>query len=106
MAMQNVLAALAVSNLQSATTWYTKLLGRGPTDVPMKGLIEWEFPGGGWLQIYERASKAGHGSITMLKMIWLAASRFARIRTREWPCCSQIRLVPQCFTTLLRFTRG
>lgn len=65
MAMQNVLAALAVSDIETAVAWYTKLLGRGPTEMPMKGLVEFEFPGGGWLQLYEKPEKAGMGSITI-----------------------------------------
>lgn len=66
MSMQNVMAALAVKDLAAAVGWYTKLLGRGPTEAPMEGLVEWEFPGGGWLQVYEKAKLAGLGSITIL----------------------------------------
>lgn len=67
MSMQNVMASLWVSDLQAASAWYTKLLGRGPTEMPSDGLLEWEFPGGGWLQVFLKPDKAGSGSITIVE---------------------------------------
>jgi hypothetical protein len=67
MSMQNVMATLAVSDIGAASVWYTKLLGRGPTEAPMPGLLEWEFPGGGWLQVFEKSERAGSGSITIIE---------------------------------------
>jgi catechol 2,3-dioxygenase-like lactoylglutathione lyase family enzyme len=67
MSMQNVMAALAVSDIQAASAWFTKLLGRGPTQTPMPGLLEWEFPGGGWLQVYQQTEGAGQGSVTIIE---------------------------------------
>ena len=67
MSMQNVMAALAVKDIEAASAWYTKLLGRRPTEQPMAGLLEWEFPGGGWLQVYEKEDRAGTGSIIIIE---------------------------------------
>jgi len=67
MSMQNAMAALPVSDISAASAWYTKLLGRGPTEAPMPGLLEWEFPGGGWLQVFEKPDRAGGGSVTILE---------------------------------------
>lgn len=67
MSMQNVMAAIAVTDIAAATAWFTKLLGRGPTESPMPGLVEWEFPGGGWLQVYENPERAGSGSVTIIE---------------------------------------
>jgi hypothetical protein len=67
MSMQNVKAALAVSDIRAASAWFTKLLGRGPTEMPMPHLLEWEFPGGGWLQVYEQPDIAGQGSVTIIE---------------------------------------
>lgn len=33
----------------------------------MPGLMEWEFPGGGWLQVFEKPARAGTGSVTILE---------------------------------------
>ena len=67
MSIQNVMAALAVSDIAAASAWYTKLLGRGPTEAPMPGLLEWEFPGGGWLQLFEKPDRAGSGAVTIIE---------------------------------------
>ena len=67
MSMQNVLAALAVKDIEAASAWFTKLLGRGPTEMPMPRVLEWEFPGGGWLQVYEKPNVAGFGSVTIIE---------------------------------------
>jgi hypothetical protein len=31
----------------------------------MPEVAEWKFPGGGWLQVYQRAERAGGGSFTL-----------------------------------------
>ena len=31
----------------------------------MPEVAEWEFEGGGWLQVYELSERAGHGSFTL-----------------------------------------
>lgn len=67
MSMQNVMAVLAVRNIEVAGVWFTKLLGRGPTEMPMIGLLEWGFPGGGGLQVHENAERAGMGSVTIIE---------------------------------------
>lgn len=67
MSMQNVMAALGVTDISAASAWYTKLLGRGPTEIPMPNLLQWEFPGGGWLQVFETADRAGSGAVTIIE---------------------------------------
>ncbi|GGY62230.1 hypothetical protein GCM10011613_02110 [Cellvibrio zantedeschiae] len=65
MAIKNALASVAVKNISSATKWYEKLLGRSPDSKPMQGVCEWEFEGGGWLQVYEGEERAGSSSVTL-----------------------------------------
>jgi len=67
MSMQNIMAELAVSDIAAASAWYTKLLGRGPTETPTPDRLQWEFPGGGWLQVFEQAEKAGAGAVTIME---------------------------------------
>ena len=64
MPINNALASVAVKKLDVAVAWYEQLLGR-PGTTPMPGVAEWEFPRGGWLQVYELAERAGHGSVTL-----------------------------------------
>jgi hypothetical protein len=44
--------------------WYEKLLGQAGS-MPMPEVVEWTFPGGGGLQVYALAQRAGHGSCTL-----------------------------------------
>jgi hypothetical protein len=48
MAIENVLASVAVKDLNTAVLWYEKVFGRPADATPMPGLAEWKFPGGGW----------------------------------------------------------
>ena len=64
MSVFNVLAGVAVSDLDASVEWYADVLGRAPNLRPMEGLAEWQFSDGGWLQIYEDANRAGHSCVT------------------------------------------
>jgi hypothetical protein len=47
MAIDNVLADVAVDDFASALTWYERLLGRPADAAPMAGLAEWYLAEGG-----------------------------------------------------------
>lgn len=65
MSITNVLASVAVKDLNAAVTWYEKLFGRPPTR-PMPEVAEWRFERGGWLQVYQLPARAGSGSFTLV----------------------------------------
>ena len=65
MSINNALASVAVSDVQSAVRWYEKLLGRPADSKPMSEVAEWKFEGGGWLQVYQNTDRAGMGSVTL-----------------------------------------
>lgn len=65
MSIQNALASLAVKDLDEAASWYEALFGRAADSRPMPGVAEWNFPRGGWLQVYALAARAGQGSLTL-----------------------------------------
>jgi hypothetical protein len=65
MSAVNILAGIAVKDLKTAISWYSDLLDRIPDIQPMDGLAEWEFEGGGWLQLFEDDARAGHSSATI-----------------------------------------
>ncbi len=65
MPIRNAIASLAVNDLESALTWYERLLGRPADSRPMAEVAEWRFEGGGWLQVYQRPERAGLGSVTL-----------------------------------------
>ena len=64
MSINNVLASVAVKDLKVASAWYEKLFGH-PGTRPMPDLAEWQFPRGGWLQVYKLPERAGQGSFTL-----------------------------------------
>ena len=67
MALKNALAFLAVRDVEEGTRWYKMLLGREPDTQPMKGLVEWQFEAGGWLQVNENKQLAGRSSVTLVE---------------------------------------
>src|SRR5262245_46923399 len=63
--IQNVLASVAVKDLEAATKWYETVLGRPADSKPMPEVAEWKFERGGWLQVYQLPARAGSGSFTL-----------------------------------------
>lgn len=64
MSIQNALASVAVKDLETATSWYEKLLD-APANRPMSELSEWRFQRGGGLQVYRLPERAGSCSATL-----------------------------------------
>lgn len=64
MTIQNVLANVAVRDLEAASAWYTRLF-RLTGRSPMPNLVEWVFPRGGCLQVHAEPERAGRGSCTL-----------------------------------------
>ena len=62
MPIENVLASVAVGDLDAAVKWYEKLLDM-PASRPMAEVAEWRFPRGGGLQVYSLPERAGSGSL-------------------------------------------
>lgn len=49
--IKSVYASIAVDDLQTARTWYERILCRPADATPMDGLLEWHFTQTGWLQV-------------------------------------------------------
>jgi predicted enzyme related to lactoylglutathione lyase len=65
MSIRNVLAGVAVRDLQAAISWYARLLGRKADGQPMPEVAEWKFDRGGWLQVFHDEERAGASSFTL-----------------------------------------
>ena len=61
--IRNALASVAVKDLDRAADWYERVLGTAGRR-PMAEVVEWQFDGGGGLQVYELPERAGSGSFT------------------------------------------
>jgi predicted enzyme related to lactoylglutathione lyase len=64
MTITNALASLAVGDISTVSAWYERLFGPGTR--PMPEVIEWQFDGGGGLQVYSGPERAGRGSCTIV----------------------------------------
>jgi catechol 2,3-dioxygenase-like lactoylglutathione lyase family enzyme len=65
MPINRVLAALAVSDVDAALSWYERLLGRPADALPMDGLAEWHYPQSGVIQLVEDTDRAGRSLLTL-----------------------------------------
>lgn len=66
MNIKNVYAGIMTSDIAKASNWYEKLFERKCDYNPMEILQEWDFTGGGVLQLVEDSNRAGSSSITLL----------------------------------------
>jgi glyoxylase I family protein len=66
MDIKNVLAGVPVTNLKSAVNWYTRLIGREPDQRLMAEVAEYQFPTGGWCQLFEDPKRAGRAALTLV----------------------------------------
>lgn len=65
MSIRNVLAGVAVRDLEAAIPWYVRLIGRKADSQPMPEVAEWKFDRGGWLQVFQDEERAGASSLTL-----------------------------------------
>lgn len=65
MPINKVFAGIAVADLDSALSWYERLLGRPADDIPMDGLAEWHFAEAGSIQVIQDADRAGSALLTL-----------------------------------------
>ena len=63
MNIQKTYSSLLTANLAAAERWYTKLLGRGPDNRPMKTLVQWELSEQSGLALSSDQEIAGEGGL-------------------------------------------
>lgn len=63
--IHHLLANCAVSDLDQAQVWYTRLFGRGPDVRPMAGLVEWHLSDAFGLQVWRDPARAGYSSVVL-----------------------------------------
>ncbi len=82
MHITNVLAGVAVADLERARRWYETFFGRPADAEPMSGLTEWHTPGG-VLQLVADEQRAGGSLVT----VWVddARSALAELTARGGP---------------------
>jgi catechol 2,3-dioxygenase-like lactoylglutathione lyase family enzyme len=66
MTVTHVLAVAPVRDVDTASAWYARLLGRPADARPMPGLADWYLAPGGWLQVFQSPEHAGS---TLLNLV-------------------------------------
>lgn len=63
MNFRNALAGVAVSDIAAAIVWYEALIGRPPDIRPLDHVAGWQFPGGGWIEVFVEKERAGMSTV-------------------------------------------
>lgn len=61
MSINHVLAVVPVADLDAASAWYERLLGRPADNRPIDSLAEWQVTDTGWIQVFHDPQRAGSG---------------------------------------------
>lgn len=64
--IQNVLAGLAVRDMDASVAWMTHVIGRAPDATPMEGLTDWYLGDAGTVQLVADAERAGGSMMTIV----------------------------------------
>jgi glyoxylase I family protein len=59
MSIDQVLAVVPVTDLNTAQPWYELLFGRSEDNHPMDTLVEWRITDTGWIQVFQDPERAG-----------------------------------------------
>jgi len=66
MSIEKVYAQLSCRDLERSVAWFERLFDRRPDARPMDGLAEWHHEDKAGLQVFENASSAGSGTLTLI----------------------------------------
>lgn len=66
MPLEKIYAQLSCSDLKRSVVWFARLFEREPDAWPMDGLVEWHHEGKAGLQVFEDASNAARGGLTLI----------------------------------------
>ncbi len=61
-----IFAVICVSDMARSVDWYTDLIGRGPDDHPMNGLVQWRDNYSAGIQLVLNTEKSGTSLITIM----------------------------------------
>ncbi len=65
MSINRVFAQVIVAEIDAASAWYERLLGRPADANPLESLVEWHFDGTGGIQLVRDAAHAGSARLTL-----------------------------------------
>ncbi|GAA5116669.1 VOC family protein [Luteolibacter yonseiensis] len=65
MNFRNALSGIAVKDIDAAIIWYEALIGRPPDIRPMDRVAAWQFPEGGWIEVFREEERAGMSTVIL-----------------------------------------
>jgi len=65
MNFKNALSGIAVKDIDAAITWYEGLIGRPPDIRPLDRVAAWQFPEGGWIEVFRDEERAGMSTVIL-----------------------------------------
>ncbi len=83
MNITNALAGISIRDIEASITWYHSLIGRPPDIRPMDHVAGWQFPGGGWIEIFQDEMRAG--SSTVIFAVESHDLQLEQLETRDIP---------------------
>lgn len=63
MNFRNALSGIAVKDIDAAIIWYESLIGRPPDVRPLDRVAAWQFPEGGWIEVFRDEKRAGMSTV-------------------------------------------
>ena len=108
MNFKNALAGISVKEIEASVTWYHVLIGRPPDVRPMPGVAGWQFPGGGWIQLFEDAERAGSSTVifaieSLEEQLEVIAELGIEVENREIPSIGTVSLIHDPDGNLIAF---
>jgi glyoxylase I family protein len=79
--IEHVLAVVPVADIDTARSWYERLLGRVPDNRPMDTLVEWRVTDSGWVQLSAHPDRAGTALLNIA--VDDLATHLAGLRSRD-----------------------
>jgi catechol 2,3-dioxygenase-like lactoylglutathione lyase family enzyme len=65
MNFKNALSGIAVKDIDAAIIWYEGLIGRPPDIRPLEHVAAWQFPEGGWIEVFRDEERAGMSTVIL-----------------------------------------
>ncbi|MES2476863.1 MAG: VOC family protein [Verrucomicrobiota bacterium] len=98
MNIKNALAGISVREIEAAAAWYRAVIGRPPDIRPMDGVAGWQFPGGGWVEIFEDSERAGFSTVILAvesleQQLELTAKLGIEVENKEIPSIGTVALI-------------
>lgn len=108
MNIKNALAGISVREIEASVIWYRGIIGRPPDIRPMPGVAGWQFPGGGWVEVFEDVERAGSSTVILAvesleEQLEILADLGIDVENQEIPSIGTVALIHDTDGNLIVF---